>query len=634
MIRAMSQANQTGKEVTFMPYAKTRLQTQMFLWYSIIVLVVVAIVSFVSVHYIASFLVEKEEQNTSNLSRIINGRLDTLYTEMAKVSSVVVYNRQINYLLDDIYEALADQELDEDGQLQYTRNLRSLIQTLVSINGPSPAMHSINIAYPEKDFFTGIFAQTNSTDHATTMLPRAVFEQLRQANGYYVILPPHNDFWILDKPISVISVIRENKDINGKSYGLVEVQQNAELFAEICTIQTGDTSTEIVVFDREMNQIYPFVGDKQQDYADLRRYMLEAPDQRGNDSLMMGDSFYGLSASKVTGFYVAVKTPYHVMMRTAHEMQKGFWLLAALLIIVTFFFIFLLSRTLATPIQQLCAAVDKVDLEAGRIIPIDISDSVMGSREVIQLNQTFENMLMRLQTSAAELAATRVNELESYFYTLHAQINPHFIHNVLTNIGAIADENEVDEISGICYMLSKILRYSLSDVRAYTEMQTEFENTQTYFKLLQFRYGQRLQYTISMDPDLNHVAIPKLILQPLVENTIIHGKTAGEEAWCITVKGEKTDSGHWQIVIEDSGSGFSEAALVSNGLLLEQLKRGEHFSSEEVHRQIGGMGIANVALRLNIFFGNRIDMSIANLPGRGAAIVISGRLEGTECIEL
>lgn len=613
-----------------MTNSRTKLQTQIFLWYSVIVLAVVAVVGFVSIRYITGLLAEKEEQSTSTLASGVSGQLDMLYSEMAKVSSVVVYNREVTLLLSDLYEN--QRSSSEQGQLQYTRDLRALTHALVSINGPTPTVQNINIVYPKKNFFTGILAQNPPSGSITGSLPIEVSAAIEKADGNAVLLAPHGDYWMSNQAAPIISVLRENRDIYGHFYGLVEVQQSYERFADICHSQE-DRTRNIQVFDRSMRRVYPYSSDSGQEESPLVAALVQTPSDSLGEIILLEDDFYGLSYSNITGFLVAVRTPYSELMRPVNQVRDNFLLLAGLLIAVTFAFTFLLSRTIANPIRQLCAAVDSVSLSSHR--DNQLETSLFTNRETVQLNYAFDNMRRRLQASADELARTRISERESYFYALQAQINPHFIHNVLANVGAIADEHDVGEISGICYMLSKILRYSLSDVKSRTTMETEFDNTETYCRLLQFRYGSRLSYEITLDPQLRNVPVPKLILQPLVENSILYGRSRATANWKIIVTGHVNDQNCWEITVEDQGEGFPSEALERAIAMIDRLDGEDHLNSEEVHRGIGGMGLANVAYRLKIFFAGEVRLSLTNLPdGMGARVTFRGQIaveEGDTC---
>lgn len=606
-------------------FSNLRIQTQIFIWYSAIVLVVVFAVGIGGFSYLAHTLSEQEKGNAQQLSSVTSSQLDMVYEEMQKICLTVIFNQEVTSCLDSIYNRLDTFENDQNS-LQQTVELRTLIGNLVSINGPFPSIYNINIIYPEENFLVGI--QNEAIGNISSLVPDSLIESVESANGRAVILPPHNDYWLENKKIQVISVLREKKDIYGKSYGWVEVQQSYDVFEKICNSSIKNKKVELLILDQNMEQIYPLAKEESKTFQSVRQKISQYREETIPQQLLIGDQYYSLEHSEITGFTVVAGMPYHELMKPVRQMQFFWGLMLLLLLTLSVVFTYWLSHMIGSPVQELCKTVNNLEFTVGKRFDKTFQRTKsLTNYETNHLNEAFENMLLRLQASADDLAETRANELESFIYALQAQINPHFIHNVLTNVSAIADDYGIDEISDICYLLSKILRYSLSDASALTNIKTEFEQTEIYFRLLRQCYGPQLQYSIDLDPELNEVMMPKLILQPLVENTILHGKNQKSKNWIISVEGKQVGKSYWEIVIQDSGNGFSEEALNMIQCYIEKVKSNDLKSVKELPHGIGGLGLKNVIFRMSCFFGTNIQIEAMNQPGAGAYLRFQGPLE-------
>jgi len=203
----------------------------------------------------------------------------------------------------------------------------------------------------------------------------------------------------------------------------------------------------------------------------------------------------------------------------------------------------------------------------------------------------------------------RANELQlqARLDALQAQINPHFIYNVLNVISSRSFSLGDEVIGEICQDISKMLRYSTSTIDKYVDFEQEIAHVGYYLDLQKKRYEQRLNYTIDVSESLLALQVPKLILQPFVENAVDHGYKNGKKGINISINAHG-DRQNWIIEFIDDGCGFDSDTLAK---LEESVRQAD---KNHLPMSIGKMGIVNTYARLrihfeevHIFFGNNKD---------------------------
>ena len=192
---------------------------------------------------------------------------------------------------------------------------------------------------------------------------------------------------------------------------------------------------------------------------------------------------------------------------------------------------------------------------------------------------------------------------------LQAQINPHFLYNTLDSVIWMSEAGQSDEVVEMTSALAKLLRQSISNDHEQVELGQEMEYVKNYLTIQKMRYQDKLEYTIEVDPQVRHVMIVKLVLQPIVENAIYHG---------IKYKGSKgtlrirafAESEDVCIVIEDNGIGMDDTAL---NIIFDE--------TQKIHKQ-NGVGVPNVQKRLKLYYGDKYGITYESKVGIGTRATI------------
>lgn len=227
-----------------------------------------------------------------------------------------------------------------------------------------------------------------------------------------------------------------------------------------------------------------------------------------------------------------------------------------------------------------------------------------GAYELREVTRQFNAMLDQIDQLMADVRrqeeATRQYELQA----LSSQINPHFLYNTLDTIIWMAEFQDGQRVVQVTKSLATYFRLALNQGKDLISLSDEINHVRQYLFIQKQRYGDKLEYEIAEDPDFDNLVLPKLVLQPLVENALYHGIKEKDGQGHIKVSVHKKDSG-LIIRIEDDGVGFQNPDDSSQS----QLKR-------------GGVGLQNVDQRLKLHFGGNYQMKINSAPEKGTTVEI------------
>ena len=267
-----------------------------------------------------------------------------------------------------------------------------------------------------------------------------------------------------------------------------------------------------------------------------------------------------------------------------------------------------IANSISVPIGQLLSAMENESSFRQR-------DTVSVETSIYEVNHLFMNynrMIRHLQELFAELERKQQDVRKSEYAALQAQINPHFLYNTLDNItwkirsGDAADA--IDEVMS----LSRFFRLSLSKGAELVSVEDELEHVQLYLKIQKKRYGKRFDYMIESymrAADMNRFYVPKLILQPLAENSIYHGFERTLQGGKIEIWADRKDD---RIVFEvfDNGGGMEAEKLKA---INEDLKNPEKIRNLDYKN---GYGIFNINARIKIIFGMEYGLEFASVEGQ------------------
>ncbi len=227
--------------------------------------------------------------------------------------------------------------------------------------------------------------------------------------------------------------------------------------------------------------------------------------------------------------------------------------------------------------------------------------------EFDQLLGNFQVMKTTVNHLIAEVAGNERTKYQLETEKLLSQINPHFLHNALNTVQWVARSNGQEEIDMIVTLLVKVLQYNMGKRSLIVTVREEIAALRDYIELQSYRYEDELSFRIAVDPAAEDVAIPRFLLQPMVENAIYHGKN--EERGLIEIDVRLTEAGLLRLQVSDNGPGMTD----------EQIRR--LFADEEERPRRGmGIGLKYVRRLLESFYGSGDRLQIRSRPGGGTVL--------------
>lgn len=240
--------------------------------------------------------------------------------------------------------------------------------------------------------------------------------------------------------------------------------------------------------------------------------------------------------------------------------------------------------------------------------------------DIGRLGRVFNNMVEENCRLIDLNYVLKLREKEAELSILQMQINPHFLYNMLHTAYWCALKNNDEQTASIMYNLGQFFRLSLNRGGEMTSVRNALDLVRYYLELQQCRFGSRIQWTIDANPSMYDALIPKLILQPIVENSIVHGMDNGGTNFVVRVMASvSADNEELSFSIEDNGVCFSEELLACWPDRME-----EYFKSDSGEAS-GGQRFAlrNIYERLRIRYQGRFQFILHNLPGGGAGVYIT-----------
>ena len=208
-----------------------------------------------------------------------------------------------------------------------------------------------------------------------------------------------------------------------------------------------------------------------------------------------------------------------------------------------------------------------------------------------------------------------LNKRQAQYLALQNQINPHFLYNTLDGIRSEALIAGLDSIADMTEALATFFRYTISNMENLVTVEQELDNCRNYFMIQQYRFGDRLGLKIDIEEDCNAYLLPKLTLQPILENSIIHGTEMKIGKGQTTIEISCTDL-RLLIEVKDDGVGMDEETL-------ERLNRRLDSGVENIERSQGGIALINVNNRIRLLFGQEYGVHVYSLKNVGTKVMLS-----------
>ena len=432
-----------------------------------------------------------------------------------------------------------------------------------------------------------------------------------------VLLSPHPDYFSpANQERSIYGIVQAVRH-HGRIIGYLQISDDTETLTDLMTFVDNKQVCVEAVFDNgqrlfsSMNQFVPWAEDVPEN--EFTTVTLDTGDSRS----VLHTHVDALSLH----LYISQDAS---IIANADAWQRINMLRCALLILlVAMVLIMLVSMGLTRSIRKLTRKLRQIP-DTSMVHPETIQLNQLLSnvtsprdRETHELEQVFNHLMTRLHESTTNEMTLREGTLQAQLNALQAQINPHFIYNTLNIISAKSMESSNYDVIEICDQFAQMLRYSTDMSSRTATMAEEIENVHNYLMLAKARYENNLEFAIDVPENLGSITVPKLTLQPLVENALTHGYNGYNELRKLTITGRIEDE-KLILCIRDNGTGFSEDRLQK---LQEGIRRIEN-GTLSMEESGGHIGLLNTCLRLHFYSNGQMHISIHNDSGAVITMVM------------
>ena len=334
----------------------------------------------------------------------------------------------------------------------------------------------------------------------------------------------------------------------------------------------------------------------------------------GTDSIRLDGEQYNAAAAVChsTDWRVLVLVPTRTLLASTFSLYFQILGVVALCLVVFAVLIWHFYRRFMAPLAQLEQAMRQAD--AG-----DLKAYVkpQGSVEVVRMMEGYNAMLDSLRTGIEQQMEMQRRRQDLEMQVLMSQINPHFLYNTLESIVWKAGEASRPDIGKLASSLGKLYRLSISG-GLFVPLEQELEHVQMYMNIQRSRYGNNVDYEVRLhrvDPD--GVEVLKLILQPIVENSLLYGMDGLDHTLRIRVAAWRRE-GKLALTVTDNGVGMDKAALAA---LRQQIVHGRKPKAEANYRSTG-IGLHNIGARLRLYAGSTSCIKVQSKPGFGTRVTL------------
>lgn len=462
------------------------------------------------------------------------------------------------------------------------------------------------------DSFGNVFSRSGNNERSNIKNNYEEYKKIvEKTNGEPVILGTQKVIDSKGRTRYYLTVLRRIIDLTDlKQIGIAVVDADIGMLSNSVQKLESLTGGKVIIIDKDEYVIYDnskeLIGQKYSDNEILKKINIGSSNfdlhRNGNSYMCISSNFSKLN------WKLIVKIPETYIMKDAKKTSRILILIFVLASIVALCFFFLLSISIIKPLRKLIVLMKKV--QNG---DLDVQFNVKWNDEVGMVCTSFNNMVSRLKELINEIYFTKLRKKQLEIETLQKQINPHFIYNTLETVRMLTVLRKTEDLNDVMYVFGKLLRYSINYINDIVTIKDEFKHLEDYVYLQNKCFDKRIMLDIQVNEPLEEMSTIKLIFQPIIENSIIHGFRNSKKGGTINIISEQIE-GFVIFRIRDNGKGINPEDLFE---LNNNLKIGSTGA-----KPIKKVGIMNVSERIKLYYGNEYGLKVTSEVGIGTEIVL------------
>jgi two-component system sensor histidine kinase YesM len=577
---------------------------------SILIGCLVLAIIIVNIKISTNLLMNDVKTDSLNTITHANSDINSLFNRIELIASTVVFDSQKQQ---DILDG-STPDSDISGSLPWDEydKATELNQVLNSIEISTPEIYSLAIAFNGGKYY-GYDYQGNYIGDSIAHQPTFDGKTVQDAIAT-LIKTSSNVNWILTydksnntKLFTMIRMIVDKNTLNRIGVLVLNIKSS-----QVDELLAKDKFNNGHVFDLIDKNDIVFSSSNQEYIGQKFHFLTEGQiEQNKAENVSISYDPKDLSVvyqtSIVYGTTLVEITPIAEITHKVLYNQLLIILIGLLGLIASLIFSFVYVSYITRPINELRKAMNEV--ENGHL-SVNIKNS--GFIETAELSNGFNHMLQKLKQLIAQVYEEELREREAEFKALQAQINPHFLYNTLDTINCLLIINEEYECSKLVCTLADILRYSIQTKENIVLLHDDIVQIGNYLFIQKSRFGNKLSYELDINADTQDCKILKFLIQPFVENSLVHGIEGKRGPGHIKIR-SYLEERQLVITINDDGVGMTEQELnlISSG--------STHAQSKGKHTKLG---IDNINRRIKMFYGAEYGVTIFSKKGKGTDITI------------
>jgi len=569
------------------------ISTTILLAFTALILTVILATVFESYRNTRAELQNNAMDYTAQLVRQVNADIERYLDYIKDLSDFIVGNSLVTTYLSEDDLSVRETERDRVQQiLRDAANIRSEIYTVALVSSDGRVLFG---------------SPTSSRNPNADCLGAEWYRRALASPGRVFVSSSRVENLIAGQYRWVISFSKAVIGEGGTPVGVLLVDLKYDYLDEICSnVQLGsrgylflaDSNGE-VLWHPQQNLIY--AGLKSESVGGV----LAEAKGRTTYTVRGEEKLYIASRSEATGWTtVGVAYP-EELLQNQGALVRQYLILGLISVLSAFGVAILISRAITNPLRKLTQTMNQV--EQG---DYTVRSTVRSNNEVGRLRDSFNHMIANTQNLMAQIVHTEEQKRQSEWRLLQAQIKPHFLYNTLDSIIWMSHAGKNEEVVEMTSALAQLLRNSIGSGRDIIPLEEEIAHVESYLVIQKMRYRETLHYELDIDPQTKPCLIPRLVLQPLVENAIYHGIKVKETGGTIHI-GAMLDDDRLLVTVEDDGAGMTPEQLAH----IYDEKESDEGSSK--------IGIYNVSERLHIYFGEDAVLKYFSEPDKGTTAMLN-----------
>lgn len=580
-------------------YKNLPIKNKLLLLFYIQIVIPLLFIGYMSYYKSSEIIRSKSIKYSQDLLKTMELRYRDLSENLNALSMELLYNNRIHDILKE--DNSNETSIDTYKNSNEIRNIlreatlsRNEVESISIVNNK-------NMAYSYDSNSANIKIQD-------ILANKQMIEKIRKGKGQAV--------WIVDKNkerdqnIFVTRMIYNRE--NYREIGLIAIMIKKEFFESVYRELSNETSQNITILSENNDKI---IGDKEINADIIQGLLKHGVSGVGGYYI---DKKRSMLVSCVTLDNPNWKIVYHIYLSDLYKEINvlRFWIyfIGILSVLILSIISIITALDIVNPINALIEGIRSFEMsKKHEEIKLNRND------EIGYMANAFNNMSKRIDVLVNRVYTEEITRKEAQIMALQAQINPHFLFNTLESINWMAQLNGAPEISEIVTSLSKIIDANIGRDSKLVTLQEEFNYIDNYIIILKNRYGDKLNVVKCIDKNLLDIKIPRLLIQPLVENSVYHGieKITGMGIINLNIYGIAENV---YIEIMDNGPGISNEELDKLNHLLNSVE--SIFITDAKAEKRKSVGIENVNRRIKLFYGNDYGLSMESKINEFTKVIV------------